>query len=286
MEKSFVPLTRDNSIQLNCSYYTSPARSIPRDTLIVYVTGIDSPGAIWYPTVDALLALEGSGNLPPMLNIDVPGRPKRHGRDCLDAAHDIRDLVTQIGQQKLGVGEEAIDGLRIFFVASSIGAAICRLYAGAYPKTVSALIILGSTIANSDTISLFPDPQVPGFDVESLSDGRGNLPSLVPCSNEPKIVGPSSRMPYVTVIEHDRAKFVEDTWRLVKLPKIMSQVYFDPQWHECNKGLARLTKEHLSKGPISKTGTGHLIHKDNPQFIAREIMEVIDKLRQDEASHI
>lgn len=85
----------------------------------------------------------------------MPGRPKRHGRDCLDAAHDIRDLVTQIGQQKLGVGEKAIDGLRIFFVASSIGAAICRL----------------STIANSDTISLFADPQVPGFDVESLPDG-------------------------------------------------------------------------------------------------------------------
>lgn len=101
----------------------------------------------------------------------MPGRPKRHGRDCLDAAHDIRDLVTQIGQQKLGVGEKAIDGLRIFFVASSIGAAICRLYAGAYLKTESALIILSSTIANSDTISLFADPQVPGFDVESLPDG-------------------------------------------------------------------------------------------------------------------
>lgn len=72
----------------------------------------------------------------------------------------------------------------------------------------------------------------------------------------------------------------------VKFPKIMSELYFGPQWHEYNKGLARLTRPGLSKGPISKKGTGHLIHRDDPRFVAEEIMEIIDKLRQDEASHI
>jgi len=74
--------------------------------------------------------------------------------------------------------------------------------------------------------------------------------------------------------------------QLAKFPEIMAQVYVDPQWHEYHKGLARLTKRHLSKGPISKKGTGHLVHKDDPQFVAEEIMEVIEKLRQDEASHL
>ncbi|KAE8454180.1 hypothetical protein EG329_005105 [Mollisiaceae sp. DMI_Dod_QoI] len=313
MEKFFVPLTRDNSIQLSCTMVTSLGRSLPRETLIVYVTGIDNPGAIWFPTVHALLDLDTSENLPPMLiydrvgqgnsigkNADVPGRPKRHGRDCLEAAHDIRDVVTQIGQ-RLGIRPKDIDDLRIFFVASSIGAAICRLYAGSYPKTVSALIIIDSTLANFDTVSIFPDSQAPGFEERSLPSGitsqlcqdarriigahykstspnkeglwRGNLPALLPHSDEPKIVGPSVRTPYITVIEHDRQKFVSDYWKLAKLPEIMTQVYFEPQWHEYHKGLARLTKQHLSKGPISKKGTGHLVHKDNPQFVAEEIIE-------------
>lgn len=66
----------------------------------------------------------------------------------------------------------------------------------------------------------------------------------------------------------------------------MGQIYGHPYWHEYHKGLARLTREDLSKGPISKRGTGHLIHKDDPQFVAMEILEVINKLRQDEASRI
>jgi len=254
MEKIFVPLTRDNTIQLSCTMYIPPGRSLPHETLIVYVTGIDNPGSIWYPTVDALLELDGSGNLPPMLvydrvgqgnsigkNADVPGRPKRHGRDCLEAAHDIRDVITQIGQ-RLGIHKKDIDDLRIFFVASSIGAAICRLYAGSYPKTVSALIIIDSTLANSDTVSIFPDPQAPGFEERSLPHGvtsqlcqdarriigilykptspnkeglwRGNLPGLLPHSDKPKIVGPSVRTPYITVIEHNRQKFASDFWKV------------------------------------------------------------------------
>jgi hypothetical protein len=63
-------------------------------------------------------------------------------------------------------------------------------------------------------------------------------------------------------------------------------VYFDPAWHRYNEGIAKITSRELSKGPVEAKGCGHLIHKDNPELVANEISELLDKLRQDQASHI
>jgi pimeloyl-ACP methyl ester carboxylesterase len=147
---------------------------------------------------------------------------------------------------RLGIHKSAIDEVRIIFVASSIGCAIARLYASEYPRTVSALLLLDSIIANSDAVSLLPDPQSPGFSegglpegitVELLYDARqkvgryyhpntpnkeglwwGNLPTLLPHSDTPQLRGPNTRTPYVTVMEHDR-----DVW-CAEAEKVRSSV--------------------------------------------------------------
>jgi pimeloyl-ACP methyl ester carboxylesterase len=168
-------------------------------------------------------------------DVEIPGRPRGHGRDLLDAAHDLRDLVLAIGQSKLGIEEKDIGKLRIVFVANSIGVAIARLYAAAYPRTVSGLLILDSTIANSDSLDMFPDPNAPGFDEEALPNGvteakcrqarrkigelyhilgptreglwRGTINTLLPYSDRPKLEGPTAETPYVTIVEHDMTTF-------------------------------------------------------------------------------
>jgi pimeloyl-ACP methyl ester carboxylesterase len=123
-------------------------------------------------------------NLPPILtydrvgqgttigrNADVPGRPQGYGGDCLDAAHGIRELVVNIATTRFGIPPANVNDLHIIFVASSMGCAIARLYADAYPRTVVALLLMDSTIANSDTVSLFPNPEAPGFSAEKLPPG-------------------------------------------------------------------------------------------------------------------
>ena len=333
-------------MRLSCTLFGGSKPSSPRDTLIVGVNGIDSPQSLFYPTANVLLKSSRASNFPLMLtydrpgqgtttdlNADVPGRPKRHARDCLDAAHDLRDLVTQVGCSRLGFQRDNINNLRIVIVGDSVGCAIARLYAQEYPKTVTALLLLDSTLANSDTVSVFPDPNSSGFSEKDLPPGitaelcedsrrkigrgfdtkapnreglwRGNLPELLPFSDAPKLQGPRPGTPYVTVVEHDNKVFPEAcykvrfdflilrsaflaliTFQALRLATIMTETYFDPAWHLYNEGLAKITEPPLSKGPIVAKGCGHLIVKDDPQLVADELTELLDKLSLDEASRI
>jgi hypothetical protein len=40
---------------------------------------------------------------------------------------------------------------------------VARLYAGEYPSTVSAIQFLDSMMADCDFVSIWPDPDAPGF---------------------------------------------------------------------------------------------------------------------------
>jgi hypothetical protein len=74
--------------------------------------------------------------------------------------------------------------------------------------------------------------------------------------------------------------------QLLGLPEIMSNIFFDPAWHEYHIGLTKITEPHLSKGPVEAKGCNHLIHKDNPQFVANEVMELLEKLYKGETSRL
>ncbi|KAE9367511.1 hypothetical protein N431DRAFT_416186 [Stipitochalara longipes BDJ] len=331
MEQLFIPLNRQPPIRLSCTFIPCPTniRPSPSITLTIFLSGIDNPQKWWIPTISHLATINSLTT--PMLIYDHPGcgtstdrnpdveiqeRPRGHGRDLLDAARDLRELVISIGKLKLNIEEKDIEKLRIVFVANSIGVAIARLYAQEYPRTVSGFLILDSTIANSDTISIFPDPDASGFDERKLPPGvtasmcketrekigkgyhilgptreglwRGTISTLLPYADRPKLKGPTEQTPYVTVVEHDMEYFpkIMETQGL-GVPEIMIRLYFDPCWHEYNLGLAQLTKPHLSKGPYEAKGSAHVVQRDDPKLVAWELAEILDKLSlQETASHI
>ncbi len=68
--------------------------------------------------------------------------------------------------------------------------------------------------------------------------------------------------------------------------KRVSEEYGEPSWSKYHEELARLTKPHLSKGPLIAKNCGHIIHKDNPRLVADEVRELLDKLSRDEGSRI
>ncbi|KAG4442406.1 hypothetical protein IFR05_002108 [Cadophora sp. M221] len=327
MEKFFVPLNRDPQIRIACSFFPPPERPSPRDTLIVFLNGLDSPKSHWCPAIDSLLKPRRRPYSTPFLaydrpgqattigrNQDVPGRPQGHGRDCLEAARDLRELIEKVGETRLGIRREDIDNLGIVFVAASIGVAIARLYAAEHPRTVTGYLFLDSTLANSDSISVYPDPQAPGFREEELLNGvtsqdlntarnklgvvyhpdspnkeglwRGNLPDLLPYSDAPQLVGPGPRTPYVTVIQHDPTVNARQWVKLLGIPKNVSEVYGEPVWTEYSEGLTRLTKPQIRKGLVFAKGSGHLIHRDDPRLVASELRGLLDKLSRDEGSRI
>jgi len=102
MEKFFVQLEREPPVRLSCTFVEESTLASSRDTIIVYLNGIDNPQTMWYPTVAGVQTRRGTKSLPPMLmydrpgqgettdrNPDGPGRPKGHGHECLSAAHDL-----------------------------------------------------------------------------------------------------------------------------------------------------------------------------------------------------
>ena len=58
--------------------------------------------------------------------------------------------------------------------------------------------------------------------------------------------------------------------------------YVQPVWDGYNKHLALLTSADKSKGPIVANGCGHFIQRDDPQFVAIEICEMLQKLKKKE----
>jgi hypothetical protein len=49
-------------------------------------------------------------------------------------------------------------------------------------------------------------------------------------------------------------------------------------WHKYNEGLCQLTEPERAKGPIIAPGCGHFIQKDNPPFVAEQLVDLIKKV--------
>ena len=228
------------------------------------------------------------------------GREQGHGHDCRDAAEDLHYLVSHFSK---GLTLLSGEKLRVVLVANSIGCAIARLYAERYP--VAALLFLDSIMANSD-FDFWPDPDSPGFDKRELPEdvsvevlreqrakfaaifrpdvvnreglSRRSLASLLPHSDGP-MLGNQSERPWVTVVGHDFEAFANESLRTMDTPIELTMRYMNPTWHKYNQGLAHITDREKSKGPIFAKGCGHFIQRDDPDFVIKEALDLVDKVR-------
>lgn len=192
-------------------------------------------------------------------------------------------------------------------VGNSIGCPLARLYAHEYPNTVAALLLLDSNIANTDFVSVFPDPDAEGFDPATLPPditadllratrasvrkifhpdvgskeglSRKNLPTLLPASDGPILKGPNGHGPFVTVVGHDFQTFADESTN-IGWSKSVTMAYLNPFWHKYNEGLVKITEGGRSKGPLQAPGSGHFVQKDNPAFVAQELDELLSKVLQ------
>ncbi|KAL1897944.1 hypothetical protein Sste5346_003796 [Sporothrix stenoceras] len=297
------------------SYSFRPAVSTTKPVLLVFLNGLGLPQASWVPAITQLKELRQE-NIPAILTYDRFGQgqtvdrdPKdegaadpMHGHDCLSVVHDLRQLITQIIAEKLGVSET--DSVPLVLVGNSIGCALARLYAQEYPGTVAGLLLLDSVLANSDFVSVFPDPDAEDFNPAILPPGippqalratregvrrvfhpdvgsreglsRKNLRTLLPASDGPVLQGPGGSGPFVTVVGHDFEAFAEESAKMGP-PKPITMAYVNPYWHRYNEGLVKITKREKSKGPLQAPNAGHFVQKDNPAFVAHELNELLSK---------
>lgn len=291
------------------------------DALLVFLNGLGLPQSSWLPVIDSLLEDDGPAPYPAMLAYDRFGQGSSdkdpldqtkdnpaYGHDAEEVVRDLSRLIASIASSKTGGGAPR----RLIFVCNSIGCVLARLYAHLFPRTVCAMLFLDSNMANSDFVSIWPDPDAEGFDPSTLPEGvtpdllretrmkygqvfhpntpnsegldRRNIAHLLPRSDGPLLVGTDGEGPVLTVVEHDWDAFAEQSFNsFLKTPKVMTMEYTNPVWHQYNMGLTKITQHGRSEGPITAKGCGHFIQKDDPGQVAQFIWALLSRLPHHEA---
>lgn len=284
--------------------------------LVVFLNGLMTDKTSWLPVMGQIIRKHKSDPIgfSSMLAYDRygqglttdrdpqdEGREHGHGHNCADAAEDLRQLIDQIAKEKFSTNAK---DLNIILVANSIGCAIARLYAHAYP--VAGLLFLDSVMADSD-FDLWPNPDTTKihrpenlpFEVtdDILREQRANfaaifhpsvinneglsrrdLATLLPYSDSPMLRNEVDR-PWIIIVGHDFETFAEESLRTMGTPKVLSMKFSNPAWESYNQGLSRLTDDDRSNGPIQAKGCGHFIQKDDPNFVVGQIMQLLDSTR-------
>ncbi|KAK3296345.1 Alpha/Beta hydrolase protein [Chaetomium fimeti] len=287
------------------------------DTLVVFLNGLVLPRAGWFETVEHLSKLRSDSNqpTPALLCYDRYGQGKSdsdpfdiqdspYGHDARAAIADLHQLLIQVSQDEL---HRQVEDLRIILVCNSIGCPLARLYAAEHPGRVGAYLFLDSMMANTDFVSVFPDPAEPDFDESQLAEGvtaeglrhardkfreffhptvpnserldRRNLRELLPHASEPALPNaPGGDPPLLTVVGHDWDEFADQCEKgPLAVPKAIINTYMNPAWGTYNEGLTRLVQV-TSDVKIAK-GCGHFIQKDDPAFVAGKIDGILNELR-------
>ncbi|KAI4762730.1 alpha/beta-hydrolase [Aureobasidium sp. EXF-3400] len=276
-------------------------------TLVIFLNGLILPQSSWYPTISATQTkfLHTEIARPHLLSYD------RYGQGTSDAhpngSHDILEVVSDLHtflnlfcSQKLNC---KLAELKVMLVCNSIGCAIARLYCDTNPATSSGLIFLDSIMAHIDLVALWPDVDATGFDRATLPEGttveeirgvreqhrqrfhasvpnpegldRRNLAQLLPSAQGPRLQGT-----LLTVVGHDPETFAQENEKSFGVRQALVMEYVNPVWHEYNKGLASLTDRDKSQGPVIAKGCGHFIQRDDPEFVATEIYDLLQRLEE------
>ncbi len=243
MEDKNVDLSTKPGASLHISILPNPSSR----TLVVFLNGLALPSAAWSETVTRLssLRIKSSQPMPTLLCYDRYGQGSSdsdptdppnspYGHDARAAVADLHQLLTQISQDELS--HRKLEDLRLVLVCNSIGCALARLYAANHPGRVEAYIFLDSMMANTDFVSIFPDPDGPTFDKGQLSEDmtaddlrhtrakflqyfhptvpnsehldRRQLRELLPLADGPALPeGPGGRSPLLVVVGHDWDEF-------------------------------------------------------------------------------
>ncbi|KAK8007014.1 acyl-CoA N-acyltransferase [Apiospora arundinis] len=233
--------------------------------------------------------------------------------DMPDAVADLSAFIDGLKSQHLAHFVFRRKPVRLFLVAHSLGVPLARLFAGRHRQhyPLAALLALDSNMANNDFVSLFPDPGTAEFDperdlpadttLEQLRSARAfaramfhpaapnaenldrsTLPTLLPRSDGPVLSGDSrvgnGGKLLLRVAGHDPKSFAEESLKV--WPRGLTERYVQPGWEKYNEGLLGIAGD----GPgtrgevVIAPQCGHFIQKNNPRFVADEIIGLLKRL--------
>ncbi|KAK4149138.1 Alpha/Beta hydrolase protein [Chaetomidium leptoderma] len=304
------------SLHVSILHHQPPDQNPLSDSLVVFLNGLVLPCAAWSETVNHFLDLRRESNqpIPNLLCYDRFGQGQSDSdpADAKDSpyGHDARTVVADLHQILIQTCHDELhrrpEDVRLILVCSSIGCVVARLYAAEHPGRVEAYLFLDSMMANTDFVSIFPDPDGPDFDESQLPEDvtadhlrharersralfhptvpnsehldRRGLRELLPHADEPALPnGPEGKSPLLMVVGHDWDVFADQCEHgSLSVPKAVINTYMNPAWGAYNEGLTRLVQT-ASEVKIAK-GCGHFVQKDDLVFVATEINSILNGL--------
>lgn len=310
-----IPTKIDCPIKYTFTDLVAPAHDQHNAVLVVFVNGLGLPQAFWQPCLQLIqthldtLVKSSAGHGIFTTTYDRYGQghsqptggAKPFTHDMLDAVKDLGVFLDVVKSHYLA----RFRSVKLFFVAHSIGVPLARLFCQHHPGTLSAMLLLDSNMANSDFVSLYPDDKnfsqdnpPPECTLEQLRAARAfaqkmfhpsapnaenldrsTLPSLLPLSDGPRLRGAGrGGTMLLRVVGHDPEAFIEESAKLV--PRGLTEHYVQPAWHAYNNGLLKIAENDDSARAqvLFAPGCGHFIQRDNPAFVARQVMEMLKLL--------
>ncbi|KAB5525667.1 Alpha/beta hydrolase fold-1 [Coniochaeta sp. 2T2.1] len=327
MESTKITLASKPNAQLAINTYKpkDPHRlPYPLDkTLLVFLNGLAAPQSSWGPTINLLLEKDDINPVPALVTYDRYGQGASdpdpsdppdtpYGHDAAAVINDLYHLLMRVIPDIVHMDAPGqCRSTRIVFVCNSIGCPLARLYAAANPGTVAGFLFLDSMMANSDFVSVQPDPDAADFDPAPVPEGisvddlrhareqyrkffhptvpngekfdRRDMPQRLPFADKPLLPpGPDGKPPVVYVAGHDFDRFAQDGQEgFMHIPKAVTNAYMNPAWHEYNRGLTKLTtRDNSPKEPVIAEGCGHVIQLGSPGFVAEQVTKLLSKLRE------
>lgn len=248
MEHHKITLDSKPDAELSVSTYC-PDKDVK--TLVLFLNGLMLPQASWKPAIEILLQ-DRQLAAPAIITYDRFGQGKSepdpsdppdtpYGHNAAAIIDDLHQLLVQVCSQVLHFSLPGPDNdTRLVIVGNSIGCPLARLYAAAHPGTVSGFLFLDSMIANTDFVTLIPDPDSPAFDETALPDGvsvedirqararvqklfhptvpnrerfdRRDMAERLPFADQPTLpAGPDGKAPLLVVAGHDRDTFANES---------------------------------------------------------------------------
>ncbi|KAI0484654.1 Alpha/beta hydrolase fold-1 [Xylariaceae sp. FL0804] len=279
--------------------------------LVVCLNGLGLPQSVWKPAIELFRQSDISPK-PWILTYDRYGqgssaRDPREPNKEPGYAHTLDEVTDDLHEllQTLCPDRHS----RLVLLNNSIGAHVARRYADRYPTIVEGILFLDSNPGNTDYAEIWPNPNDPSFDLEKMAPpgtslevyeaayekmttifapegknkegfDRREIKNILPDPSLPKLKGSktSDEGPWITVVGHELEQFSQEEWAMMKVPLGMAAMYTQPMWEKYNEGLCRLTDAHRVKGPLISPKSGHFVQKDNPPFVAEQLVDMVKKV--------
>jgi pimeloyl-ACP methyl ester carboxylesterase len=166
-------------------------------------------------------------------------------------------------------------------VGHSLGGAVVRLYASAYPAKVAGLVLddaLSEDLGDGLTPEQLADFQALNSPAIQGRPSRSETIDYTRFVEQMRAAPPFPAVPMI-ILTADRFSITPEAVASGALPPFVTQAFADALWSSQLVAQDKLAARYPGAQHITKTNATHYIHNDNPRLVVDSIRDVVQLAR-------